>query len=114
MTEEKARISALLLDDERFDAHTLEPPAHHPERKQRLGAARRAAAHSTVRWDRVPAREASNEEVARVHDVHFVEQLDNLRGQSGYLDPDTYFSPRSVEAARLAAGGVIDMVNRML
>jgi len=111
---EIAKIPVLLLDDERFDAHTLAPPGFHPERPQRLLAARKAVASAKVAWERVPAREATDEEVTRVHDGRLLERLETLRGESGHLDPDTYFAPQSVEAARLAAGGVVDMVSRML
>src|SRR5262249_464905 len=67
-TEPPARPPVLLVDDTRFDAHT--PLAYHPERPERLLAARAAAARtaeSGIRWDPVRAREASDDEIARVH-----------------------------------------------
>jgi acetoin utilization deacetylase AcuC-like enzyme len=43
-----------------------------------------------------------------------VERLSARLGRGfGQLDPDTYFSPGTREAAWLAAGGVIDMVERL-
>ncbi|MGO9714626.1 MAG: histone deacetylase [Polyangiaceae bacterium] len=96
----------------RFDAHAA--GAYHPERPERLTAARSAVARARVAWDRVPAREATVEELQRVHTPAFIEQLERLRGGRGYLDPDTYFAPASVEAARLAAGGLVALVDRMM
>jgi acetoin utilization deacetylase AcuC-like enzyme len=43
-----------------------------------------------------------------------VAQIEKLRGARGYLDPDTYVAPGSIEAARLAAGGLVSMVDRLL
>jgi acetoin utilization deacetylase AcuC-like enzyme len=102
----------LLVDEARFDAHAS--GAYHPERPERLTAARSAVARAQAHWDRVPAREATNDELVRVHSPAFVEQLEKLRGARGYLDPDTYVAPASIQAARLAAGGLVALVDRML
>jgi acetoin utilization deacetylase AcuC-like enzyme len=102
----------LLVDDARFDAHAA--GAYHPERPERLTAARAAALKAPIAWDRVAAREATNEELERVHAASFIARLEKLRGARGYLDPDTYVAPGSVEAARLAAGGLVAMVDRMI
>jgi acetoin utilization deacetylase AcuC-like enzyme len=104
---------SLLVDDPRFDAHA--PRSYHPERPERLTAARQAVGKLTrVGFAKVDAREATTEELARVHDARFVERLDRLRGQNGNLDADTYIAPASVEAARLAAGGLVAMVDRLI
>ena len=105
---------ALLVDDPRFDAHTLGPGSYHPERAERLTAARQAVAKADVAWTPVEAREATDEELVRVHDPRFVESLERLRGKQGYLDPDTYIAAGSVAAARLAAGTVVAMVDGVL
>jgi acetoin utilization deacetylase AcuC-like enzyme len=105
-------MKALLVDDPRFDLHAA--GAYHPERPERLVAARAAVEKAKHTWERVAAREATAEELARVHDAHFIERLDTLRGGRGHLDADTYVAPGSVAAARLAAGGLVDMVDRML
>jgi acetoin utilization deacetylase AcuC-like enzyme len=105
---------ALLVDDPRFDAHALPPGGYHPERPERLTAARASIAKADVSWQRVPAREATDEELGRVHAKGCLEALERMRGEEGYLDPDTYVAPGSVAAARLAAGAVVDMVDRMV
>jgi acetoin utilization deacetylase AcuC-like enzyme len=103
---------ALLVDDPRFAAHAA--GAYHPERPERLDAARAAVHGAAVGWERVDAREATSEELERAHDPAFVARLEKLRGARGYLDPDTYISPSSIEVARLAAGGLVAMVDRLL
>jgi acetoin utilization deacetylase AcuC-like enzyme len=103
---------ALIVDDPRFDEHA--PRAYHPERPERLTAAREAMRKLPVAWKNVPAREATDDEIVRVHEARFIEQLGRMRGHAGHLDPDTYIAPRSVEAARLAAGGLIAMVDAIL
>ncbi len=108
------RKTSLLLDDPSFDEHR--PLGHHPERPERLKAARAAVKSASLRvdWRPVAAREASNDELEKVHDARFVESLEQLRGKSGYLDPDTYVSPRSIEAAWRAAGGMVALVDAMI
>jgi acetoin utilization deacetylase AcuC-like enzyme len=103
---------ALLVDDPRFDRHA--PLGHHPERPARLSAARSAVAAAAARFQLVAPRAATDEELSRVHSARFVEALSKLRGEAGYLDPDTYVSADSVEVARLAAGSLVAMVDAML
>jgi len=103
---------ALLVDDEAFDHH--EPIGYHPERPERLVAARAAVAHAGARFERVPAPEAGRELLERVHDARFLDTLEALRGRRGMLDPDTFVSEKSVEAAKRAAGGAAAMVDRIV
>jgi acetoin utilization deacetylase AcuC-like enzyme len=105
-------VTALLVDDARFDRHA--PPGHHPERPERLFAARAGLQGAPAAFERVPARPATDDELARVHDPRFVASLAKLRGESGYLDPDTYVSAESVDVARLAAGSLVAMVDALL
>jgi acetoin utilization deacetylase AcuC-like enzyme len=102
----------LLVDDARFDAHAA--GAYHPERPERLTAARAATTQARVEWSHVAAREASDAELSRVHAPHFIDQMEKLRGKRGHLDADTYIAPGSVAAARLAAGGLVAMVDAIL
>ncbi len=107
---------ALLLSDPRFFRHRSS--AYHPERPERLEAARAAiertkAAHG-LSFSPVEPRPATDEELARVHDPRFVAWLRTLDGEQGYLDADTYVGPESVAIAQLAAGGTVAMVDRLL
>lgn len=105
---------ALLLDDPAFSRHV--PLGHHPERPERLTAARQAVekAKKDVTFEAIVAREATATELARVHAPQYVEAMAEHHGASRYLDPDTYVSAESVAIARRAAGGVLAMVDAVL
>jgi acetoin utilization deacetylase AcuC-like enzyme len=107
-----SRPRSLLVDDAAFDRHV--PLAYHPERPERLAAARAAVQAAGVEWQTVESREVTPEIVNRVHDARFVDELVALRGQSAMVDPDTYVNEHSVDAALRAAGGVAAMVDAML
>jgi acetoin utilization deacetylase AcuC-like enzyme len=111
------KLRAWLVDDPSFDAHALlrgALPGYHPERPERLTAARAAAAKALVDFRPIAAREATLDELGRVHEPRYLEALERIRGTSGSLDADTYFAPGSVEAARRAAGAVVRMVDAMI
>ena len=102
----------LVVDDPTFDSHR--PTGYHPERPERLAAARAGLQASGVPIRLVSAREASRVELERVHTPEYLVAFEALRGQTAQLDPDTYVSPRSVEAARRASGGLIELVDAVL
>src|SRR4051812_48493757 len=62
----------------------------------------------------IAPREATHEQLARVHDVHYIQRISELRDRAVALDPDTYTSPESYEVALLAAGAAIDAVERAM
>ncbi len=103
-----------VVDDPLFDQHRAS--SEHPERPERLGAARSALGTSGLQLlqDRLSPRDASDEELLRVHDGSYVELLGQTAGESGYHDPDTYFAPASSAAARRAAGGAVGMTETLL
>lgn len=105
-----------LVDDTLFDEHRAPHP--HPERPERLGAARRAAARATETRGstlvRLAPRDATDDELGRAHTAAYVEELGTLAGKHLFVDPDTFVSPRSVEAARRAAGGAVGLVETLL
>jgi acetoin utilization deacetylase AcuC-like enzyme len=85
---------------------------YHPECPERLGAALEGLRDAGV-WNdaiRIDAREATNEELGRVHHPHYVVNvLDVLEEGAGHLDPDTFFSQGTRRAALHAAGGGVDL-----
>jgi len=107
---------AVLLSDPRFFRHRS--AAYHPERPERLEAARaaieRAEQEGRLAFSAVAPRPATDEELSRVHDPSFVKWLRTLDGEQGYIDADTYVSPESVSVAELAAGGTVAMVDALL
>jgi acetoin utilization deacetylase AcuC-like enzyme len=107
-----------VVSDPLFLEHSLPDPAGHPERPERLAAAREALASACRaephRVAELPARDASEDELGRVHESKYVEELSRIAGRRGYLDADTYFAPRSHAAAVRAAGGCVAMVDALL
>ncbi len=98
--------TGLVLDD-RMLAH--QPGPGHPERPERLRVL-------NDRWRdasgfrRVGARPATDVELVRVHDPRLVDELAATAGRSRVvIDADTATSAGSYEAARLAAGGLVDL-----
>lgn len=114
-TEPAALRPLLVADDRLFDEHR--PRGYHPERPERLGAARRAlfrAETAGVPAHRIPSRDASLEELYEAHDRAYVDTLAALSGREARIDPDTYVSARSVEAARRAAGSAAALVESLV
>jgi acetoin utilization deacetylase AcuC-like enzyme len=105
--------SLAIVDDPSFDEHR--PPGSHPERPERLAAARRGAAIVTARSGRidVQARVATDDELVRVHQDAYVDRLGRTAGRWASWDADTYAAPGSVDAARRAAGGALELVNEL-
>jgi acetoin utilization deacetylase AcuC-like enzyme len=96
----------LLISSARFEEHTT-PPGH-PERPERA----RVFTDVAMRWrekgaEVVEPRAATREELARVHDVAYVDGIAATAGRAVMLDPDTFTSPESYEIARLAAGAAV-------
>jgi acetoin utilization deacetylase AcuC-like enzyme len=110
-----------VVDDPLFDEHRAR--GYHPERPERLLAARHAVRvfgteeapgleGTTVSM--LPPRDATQDEVARVHTGRYVELLEQNDGLFSALDDDTYLGPRSVAAAFRAAGGAIGLTDALL
>lgn len=104
-----------LFTDSRMIAHA--PPRSHPEKPERLEAvlrhlARTGIAHTCPSG---PVREATDEEILRVHTpAHLQHLVDFLGGGGGQIEADTWISPGSLLAARLAAGAGIDAVTSVV
>jgi acetoin utilization deacetylase AcuC-like enzyme len=103
---------AVLLSDPRFFRHRSN--GYHPERPERLEAARAAIERSDLSFAPIEPRPATDEELERVHDPKFVKWLRTLSGEQGYIDADTYVGPESVAVAELAAGGTVAMVDALI
>src|SRR5512138_1378541 len=95
--------------DEIFVQHRA--PSGHPERPARAEAVRDAlvAAHIASRGTQVKPRRATDAELAAVHAGRYLSDLEKtVPGRAGWLDPDTYFSPGTWDAALAAAGSVCE------
>ena len=89
----------------------------HPENAGRLQAIMQClrAEGMLERLIHVPAQPATDEQMSRVHLQPYLANLRRVAEQGGgYLDSDTYVVAPSWEAARLAAGGLIALVEATL
>ncbi|HWO20875.1 MAG TPA: histone deacetylase [Kofleriaceae bacterium] len=101
--------------DEIFVQHRS--PSGHPERPARAEAVRAALVEAGIerRGTRVPTRAATDDELVRVHAAGYLADLEKqVPGRTGWLDPDTYFSPGTWDAARAAAGSACELAGAVL
>jgi acetoin utilization deacetylase AcuC-like enzyme len=90
---------------------------YHPERPERLAAARRGVDKIEAEGARLlllHPRDAGDAELLRVHASRYLDELGRLRGHYAALDADTYLAPISMDAAFRAAGGAIALVEALL
>jgi acetoin utilization deacetylase AcuC-like enzyme len=105
----------LVVDDLLFDEHRSR--GYHPERPERLAAARAAVdrcIEGGLSVRRIDTRDATTDELTAVHAPAYIEALGKLDGHQAALDPDTYLGPRSVAASRRAAGASVALVDALL
>jgi acetoin utilization deacetylase AcuC-like enzyme len=96
----------LILSTPRFAQH-ITPPGH-PERPERAHVFDVVAARWVRAGGRVQTpRPASEDELRRVHDQAYLDQLAAAAGRPAMLDPDTFLSPESRDVALLAAGAAV-------
>ena len=85
--------------------------AYHPECPDRLTAIgdRLIASGLDAYLQHHTAPAATREQLARVHDDAYLDQIEAASPEAGlhYLDPDTAMCPHSLSAARHAAGAVV-------
>jgi acetoin utilization deacetylase AcuC-like enzyme len=89
-----------------------EPPAWHPDSPDRLTTIISTLKASGL-WDKlIPLlpRPATFDDLARVHTARYIEMIRNFG--SGELDPDTYVSEGTLNAALYAAGAVMEAVDQ--
>ncbi len=84
-------------------------PAGHPESPERGDVMRAAALRAgDLGVDVRAPREATDEEILRVHDAGYLRDLASRRGRATAVDPDTFTSPETYDVARLAAGAACE------
>ncbi len=89
----------------------------HPERKERLIAITehldRAGLMKEVKL--IEPRRASVEEIALNHDPNYIQEVhDFCKSGGGFLDPDTYAVEETYDVALMAAGGVLEGIDKIL
>jgi acetoin utilization deacetylase AcuC-like enzyme len=106
-------VSLVVIASPRFADH--QTPPGHPEAPERAEAMDVVAAEWRARGGEVVApRQATVEQLLRVHTRGHVERIASTAGRAVALDSDTYTSPESYDIALLAAGATIDAVERVL
>ncbi len=108
-------MTTAFFTDEQFSVHTLQG---HPEHAGRLEAVIQLYREKGI-WEqvyRVAASPATDEQLLRVHTAHHLDVLKSVSrlDHPAMLEMDTYVVPASYELARLAAGGVIAVVDAVL
>jgi acetoin utilization deacetylase AcuC-like enzyme len=103
-----------LYDDPVFLEH--DSGSGHPERPQRLVALRDGIRREGLeaRLELVAPRDATREELLRVHAPEHLAAVAATAGRTRRFDPDTQAGPHSYAAALKAAGAVTDAVERVL
>jgi len=103
----------LLITSPRFEEHVT-PPGH-PERMERAHVFDAAAARWAATGGRIEApRSATRDELARVHDAEYLDQMAAIAGRAAMLDADTFTSPESQEIALMAAGAAVQAADHAL
>jgi acetoin utilization deacetylase AcuC-like enzyme len=103
-------MTTAIVTDSRYLDHT---DPNHVERAERLRAIQKALEESDLQHElmQLTARAASDDELRAVHSSTYLESIQRFNNQGGgYLDPDTYMTSKSWEAATWAAGGTIRLV----
>jgi len=89
----------------------------HPENKARLLAILKLLDQHQMRarLEPITPAPASLPVLEKVHDARYIEQVQRVAGRGGgSLDMDTYVSPGSYDAARMAAGGLVEATRAVL
>lgn len=100
------------------DCHDHDTGEDHPECPLRLSAIEDRLIASGL-WDflrGVDAPEATSAQLSRVHTSEYIEYIENMIPNQGYvrLDQDTVISPGTMQAARRAAGAVVAAVDLVM
>jgi acetoin utilization deacetylase AcuC-like enzyme len=103
----------LLLTDPLFLKH--EPGPRHPESPARLRSILSLLKDTPVAGTQAgQVRPATEQELASVHTPELCDYLSRLAGKQAEIDPDTYTSEDSYDAAVLAAGAAVQAVEEVV
>jgi acetoin utilization deacetylase AcuC-like enzyme len=107
-------VTVLFATHSAYLEHLAGP--RHPERPERLGAVLDGVSAAGLDDAMVPVqpRAASREELELVHPAPYLDRIHDIcRMGGGRLDPDTYASRGSWDAARLAAGAGLAAIDEL-
>ena len=91
-------------------------PPNHDEDPERYLAAQRGYMRSLPAQNaqQISTREATLDELARVHTPKLIDQVLASRGQTGWFDPDTYYSPKTADVALRSTGAALSLTEALL
>jgi len=99
-----------------FRLHEMGPD--HPECPERICAVtdRLIASGLDAYLRHYTAPAATHEQIARVHGVHYLQEIEEASPETGlhYIDPDTALNPHTLDAARHAAGAAVLAVDLVM
>ncbi|OHE23572.1 MAG: histone deacetylase [Syntrophus sp. GWC2_56_31] len=104
-----------IVKDRRYLRHGTD--SGHPESPQRLVSIYEMLDNPDMGWKfiGINARDASREELERVHRPAYVDAIAATAGRSmSMLDPDTVATPETYDTARLAAGGLMNAIDAVV
>jgi acetoin utilization deacetylase AcuC-like enzyme len=106
-------VAPVLLEHPSSLAHDT---GAHPEQPARMVAIERELeARGWLGYERVRSPAAARSALTAVHPEAFVAAIENAAARGGaQIDADTVVSPGSFEAATHAAGGAVELVDRLL
>ncbi len=92
-----------------------DPGARHPESSQRVKAAI-SGLDGLKGLQKLPAPRATTEQILRVHPAEFWANMQSQEPETGRvaIDPDTYLSNGSIDAALRASGGLCFAIDQIL
>jgi len=105
----------VVIYDDIYLKHNTGP--NHPENATRIinTIEHLRSANFWQKFDIKKPRAATEEEVSSIHSTSQIEQVAEIaRSGGGYLDPDTYVSPGSYEAALNAAGAPLTAIDLIM
>jgi acetoin utilization deacetylase AcuC-like enzyme len=106
-------VSLTIFTSPHFADH-LTPPGH-PERVERFEVMQVVASEFGRRGGHVESpRRVTDQEIMRIHDADYLTAIKETAGRAVALDPDTFTSPGTFEAAYLAAGATVTAVEHVL
>lgn len=99
--------------DRRYLEHDM--GAWHPESPARVEALLRMLEEGPpVPFRRLEPRPATEEDLALVHERGYIDLVRSTAGKTVPLDPDTVAGPKTWPTALLAAGGVLEALDRIM
>ena len=88
----------------------------HPESKARLESILLFMQSKNYTKDliNIEAKNASEEDICKVHSIAHYNKIKSLSEKKGYLDGDTPYSPKTTDAALKGAGAGFELVDRII